>query len=92
MENINETMLVIQDGMIKYSNIHAATSFGYSEQEIKSIAIFELIHPEDREEVTKRYLQKINGDNPMAVASEARQGMQDFISQTYPGMFTQVAN
>jgi len=62
VENINETMLVIQDGMIKYANIQAATSFGYSEQEIKSINIFELIHPEDREEITKRYLQKINGD------------------------------
>ena len=62
VENINETMLVIQDGMIKYANIQAASAFGYSEQEINSINIFELIHPEDREEVTKRYLQKINGD------------------------------
>ena len=62
VENINETMLVMQDGIIKYANIQATSAFGYSEQEIKAINIFELIHPEDREEVTKRYLQKINGD------------------------------
>jgi len=62
VENINETMLVIQDGLIKYANNQAAESFGYSEQEVMSINIFELIHPEDREEVTKRYLQKIKGD------------------------------
>jgi hypothetical protein len=37
-------------------------------------------------------IQNINGDNAMAIASEAKRGMQDFISQTYPGMFTQVAN
>jgi PAS domain S-box-containing protein len=62
VENINDTMLVIQDGMIKFANIQAEASFGYSEQEVLSINIFELIHPEDRDEVTERYLQKINGD------------------------------
>ncbi|MDP2854480.1 MAG: response regulator [Smithellaceae bacterium] len=62
VENISETMLVIQDGVIKYANLQAAASFGYSEQEVMSINIFELLHPEDRDAVTKRYLQKINGD------------------------------
>jgi PAS domain S-box-containing protein len=62
VENINETMLVIQDGKIKYINLRALDSFGYSEQEVLSINIFELIHPEDRDLVAQRYLQKINGD------------------------------
>ena len=63
VENINETMLVIQDGVIKFVNSRAAESFGYSEQELLSINIFDLIHPEDRDLVMQRYLQKIAGDN-----------------------------
>jgi len=62
VENNNETILVIQDGMVKFANSRAAESFGYSEQEIRSIKIFELIHPEDQKLVAQRYLQKINGD------------------------------
>ena len=62
VENISETMLVIQEGVIKYANLQAAASFGYSEQEVMSINIFELLHPEDRDAVTKRYLQKIDGE------------------------------
>lgn len=62
IENANEIILVIQDGMIKFVNSKATESFGYSEQEILSIPVFELIHPENREVVRERYLQKIGGD------------------------------
>ena len=62
VENADEAILVIQDGMIKYSNSRAVTMFGYSEQEFPSIPVLELVHPEDRDEETKRYLQKINGN------------------------------
>jgi diguanylate cyclase (GGDEF)-like protein/PAS domain S-box-containing protein len=62
VENANEAILVIQDGMIKFLNNRAVASFGYSEQELMFINIFELIHPEDRDLVMERYLQKINGD------------------------------
>ena len=62
VQNISETMLVIQDGVIKYVNLQAVASFGYTEQEVLSINIFDLIHPDDRDLITQRYLQKINGD------------------------------
>jgi len=62
VENADEAILVIQDGMIKYTNHRSIESFGYSEQEFLSIPVFELIHPEDRDAVAKRYLQKISGD------------------------------
>ena len=62
VENTNEAILVIQDGMIKFVNSKAVASFGYSEKELMFINIFELIHPEDRDLVMERYLQKINGD------------------------------
>ena len=62
IENANEAILVIQDGVIKFVNSRASESFGYSEQILLSTPIFELIHPEDRDAVMDRYLQKINGD------------------------------
>ena len=62
IENANEAILVIQDGVIKFVNNRVSESFGYSEQILLSTPIFELIHPEDRDAVMKRYLQKINGD------------------------------
>ncbi|MBU2621086.1 MAG: PAS domain S-box protein [Proteobacteria bacterium] len=62
VENANETILVIQDGMVKFVNSKASESFGYTEQEFLSTPIFELIHPEDRDAVIERYLLKIHGD------------------------------
>ncbi len=62
VENANEAILVIQDGMVKFVNSKASESFGYTEQELLSTPIFELIHPEDRDAVIERYRQKIHGD------------------------------
>ena len=62
VENANEAILVIQDGMIRYVNHKALESYGYSEKEFLSIPVFDLVHPDDREEMKKRYLQKIAGD------------------------------
>jgi len=62
VENANETIMVIQDGMVKFVNSRAVASFGYLEQEFLSIPAFEFIHPEDRDVVVERYRQKINGD------------------------------
>ncbi len=65
VENADEAILVIQDGMVKFANHIAVQSFGYSQEELMSIPIFELIYPEDRHVVIERYLQKIKGDpNP----------------------------
>ncbi|MDD4861641.1 MAG: PAS domain S-box protein, partial [Smithellaceae bacterium] len=48
VENADEAILVIQDGIIKFVNTRAIESFGYSVQEFLSIPVFELVHPEDR--------------------------------------------
>jgi len=62
VENAHESIVVIQDGVIKFVNGKAVESFGYSQQELLNINVFDLIHPEDRDLVLQRYLQKINGD------------------------------
>jgi len=63
VENANDAILLIQDGVVKFVNYQAVASFGYSEQEFLTTPIFDLVHPEDRSMVTERYLQKIRGDN-----------------------------
>ena len=62
VENADEAILVIQDGKIQFVNTRAVAAFGYSVQEFISIPVFELVHPEDREMVIRRYLEKISGD------------------------------
>jgi len=63
VENANDAILLIQDGVVKFVNYQAVASFGYSEQEFLTTPIFDLVHPEDRSMVTERYLQKVRGDN-----------------------------
>ncbi len=62
VENADEAIIVIQDDKIKFVNTRAVAAFGYSVQEFMSIPVFELVHPEDREMVIRRYLEKISGD------------------------------
>jgi len=62
VENADEAILVIQNGMVKFVNQTAVEAFGYSREEILSVPVFELIYPEDRNMVIERYLQKIKGD------------------------------
>lgn len=62
VENADEAIIVIQDGRIKFVNARAVEAFGYSVQEFMSIPVFELVHPEDRDMVIQRYLEKISGD------------------------------
>jgi PAS domain S-box-containing protein/putative nucleotidyltransferase with HDIG domain len=62
VENANEAIMVVQDGMVRFVNNKALESYGYSEKEFLAIPLFELVHPDDREQVAKRYLQKIKGD------------------------------
>ncbi|MCX8122861.1 MAG: PAS domain S-box protein [Spirochaetes bacterium] len=60
-ENATETIMVIQDGMIKLFNNRASELSGYSPEELASRSFIDFIHPEDREMVLNTYLQRIQG-------------------------------
>jgi len=62
IEQIDEALLVIQDGMVKFVNSKAVDAFGYAEQDLLCKPIFDLIHPEDQKVAMKHYLQKIDSD------------------------------
>jgi two-component system sensor histidine kinase/response regulator len=62
VDNANETIIIAQDGMIKFFNPKAIEASGYSREELKSKPFSELIHPDDREKVIERHQKRIQGD------------------------------
>jgi PAS domain S-box-containing protein len=62
VENASEAIVVAQDGMLRFVNSRAIELSGYSPEELKSTPFIQIVHPEDRDEVRKNYLKRINGD------------------------------
>jgi PAS domain S-box-containing protein len=62
VENANETIIVAQDGMLKFINRRCGKITGYSEQELTSRPFMEFVHPEDRDTVAQLYLRGLMGD------------------------------
>jgi PAS domain S-box-containing protein len=63
VENANEAILVAQDGLLKFFNRKTAEITGYSPEELAETAFIDLIHPDDKEMVAKRYKRRLKGDS-----------------------------
>jgi PAS domain S-box-containing protein len=59
VSNAGEAIAVIQDGLVKFTNTRALELFGYSSDELATIGLMELVHPDDRELANKRYLATV---------------------------------
>lgn len=65
VENMNVGMLVAQDLKLVFANTAISNFLGYPQEEIISKQNpFELIHPDDRDMVLNRHLQRINSEAP----------------------------
>ena len=62
-ENANESILVAQDGRIKFVNPKFAQVSGYSDMDLKSRKFAEFIHPDDQEMVVNSHLRRLHGEN-----------------------------
>lgn len=51
VDNANEAILVVQDGVLRFSNPKALEFFGFTAEELKNKPFLDLIHPDDREMV-----------------------------------------
>jgi PAS domain S-box-containing protein len=60
VENANDAILVIQNGMLKLLNPKAREIFGFTE-EAPTASFFKYIHPEDRDMVLQRYRKRLIG-------------------------------
>jgi PAS domain S-box-containing protein len=61
-ENANESIVIAQDGKIKYFNSKMLEISGYSAEEVKSKSFLDLIYPEDQELVAERHQRRIRGE------------------------------
>lgn len=64
VETANEAIFIAQDGAIKFPNPKTIEMTGYSEREVTAMPFVNLIHPDDRELVLERHLQRLNGERP----------------------------
>ena len=58
----NETIVVIQDGMLKFVNPKTVELTGYSEEELTLRPFVHFIHPDDREMVLNNHLKRLRGE------------------------------
>ena len=62
VENANEAIFVIQDGMLRFFNIKNIELIGYSKEELTSTPFINFVHPDDREVTLGRHLKRIRGE------------------------------
>lgn len=61
VENASEAILVLQDGLIKYSNPKTFDLLGYSPEELHYAKFLNFIHEDDRELALNNHLKKLQG-------------------------------
>ena len=61
VEDANEAVLILQDGMIKYFNRRALEVTGHPPDAYRTQPFHAFIHPEDREMVIQRSMQRLQG-------------------------------
>jgi len=62
LEKARDAIFIIQNDVIRFANRRALMVLGYTDEELSTTAIAELIHPKDRELVVARYLKKLKGE------------------------------
>lgn len=61
VKNAHEGIFVVQDGLFKFGNRRSAEMAGYTRAELSGVSFLDLVHPEDRETVTRKYLESLQG-------------------------------
>ncbi len=63
VENANDTIFVVQEGLIKFANSKATRMTGYGPSELIDMPLAELIHPDDLDPVISRHKVCLQGNN-----------------------------
>ncbi|MDM7999500.1 MAG: PAS domain S-box protein [Dehalococcoidia bacterium] len=62
VQNANEGIMVIQDGLVKFANPKMIEMVGYSEDEILLRPVTDLVHPDDRRAVVAGQFKRLRGE------------------------------
>jgi PAS domain S-box-containing protein len=60
-EKARDAIFIIQNDVIRFANRRARTVLGYTDEELSTTAIAELIHPRDRDLVVARHEKRLKG-------------------------------
>jgi PAS domain S-box-containing protein len=76
VENANDGIIIVQDGLFRYLNNKAIEIFGYSSEEIYKIHFLDLIAPTYRKLVATNYKRRLGGENipPYEVVAVKKDG------------------
>ena len=61
-EKARDAIFIIQNDVIRFANRRALVVLGYTDEELSTTAIAELIHSKDRELVVARHLKRLKGE------------------------------
>lgn len=64
MDNLQTSVLIIQDGIIKFANNALSEKSGYSLPELFGKNFKKFLHPEEEELINQYYYRRFNGGNP----------------------------
>ena len=68
-EKAGEAIFIVQDDVIKFANRKTRGVLGYTNEELQTLSITEIVHPEDRERVVTRYRKKLKGEKAPGIYS-----------------------
>jgi two-component system, cell cycle sensor histidine kinase and response regulator CckA len=63
VESAGEGIVLTQEGKVRYLNPRALEFTAYSQEEIVGKSILDLVHPDDRERLTRLYVSKVAGED-----------------------------
>jgi PAS domain S-box-containing protein len=72
IENAAESIVVIQNGVIKFANFQAERFSGYSKRELLGKSILDLVPPEDSERALNHHHMRVRGQTMPAEADTVR--------------------
>ena len=61
VEAANEGICVVQDGLLRFVNPKGGALFGHPERALIGLPMVELIHPDDREQVNRNHVLRVQG-------------------------------
>ena len=62
-EKAIDAIFIIQEDGLRFANRRTRQMFGYTEEELKTLPVAELVHPNDRETVVSRHIKRLQGEN-----------------------------
>jgi two-component system, cell cycle sensor histidine kinase and response regulator CckA len=62
VENANDAIIIIQDGLVVFNNTMAETLTGYSKEERAETSFINFVAPDDRDAILDLYFKKLNGE------------------------------